>query len=93
MCQMLSGSLLLLEITSLEFTCAISGLVTHSHAEKQHVDFWWGGIHEGGVRRQAAFWQFTERDLIFGKPFLDGFSIFNDDYYRPGTPSKIPCNI
>ena len=41
----------------------------------------------------TAFLQFIEGDVFFAKPFLDGFSIFSDDYYRPGTPSKIPCNI
>ena len=58
------------------------------------MDLGWGGISEGGgVSRLAAFWQFAEGDVFFAKPFLDGFPIFSDDYYRPGTPSKIPCNI
>ena len=47
----------------------------------------------GVVRRLAAFWWFAKGDLFFVKPFVDVFSILSDDYYRPGIPSKNPCNI
>ena len=70
----------------------ISDLIRHYYAEKQTCILA-GAEYPRGVRQVAAFWQFAEGDVLFDKPFLDGFPIFSDDYYRPWTPCKIPCNI